>query len=159
MGCIYKRGKTWWIKYSRNGRGYYESSGSRKHEDAKRLLRLREGDIERGVPVTPKAGRMRFQEAADDLLTDYQINKRRSYADVKRRIDIGLEPFFRGRRMVHISTADVNRYVKHRQDSGAANATVNRELAGGRPSWGAPDQSLAPPIAVVAPGSLDPRSP
>ena len=36
MGCIYKRGKIYWIKYSRAGRGYYESSGSRKHEDAKK---------------------------------------------------------------------------------------------------------------------------
>lgn len=51
MGCIYKRGKTYWIKYSRNGRPYFESSGSKKHEDAKRLLRLREGDIARvGCP-------------------------------------------------------------------------------------------------------------
>ena len=38
MGCIYKRGKVWWIKYSRDGRGFYESSGSRKQGDAKRLL-------------------------------------------------------------------------------------------------------------------------
>ena len=36
MGCIYKRGKVWWINYSRGGRGYYESSGSRKHDDAKK---------------------------------------------------------------------------------------------------------------------------
>ena len=36
MGCIYKRGKVWWIKYSRGRRGYYESSGSRKHDDAKK---------------------------------------------------------------------------------------------------------------------------
>ena len=63
MGCIYKRGRIYWIKYSRSGRGYYESSGSKKHEDAKRLLRLREGDIERGVAVTPRIGRMRFEEA------------------------------------------------------------------------------------------------
>ena len=60
MGCIYKRGATWWIKYSRNGRPYFESSGSTKHEDAKRLLRLREGDIARGVAVTPRIGRIRF---------------------------------------------------------------------------------------------------
>ena len=94
MGCIYKRGKTYWINYSRNGRPYFESSGSKKHEDAKRLLRLREGDIARGVPVTSQIGRMRFQEAADDLLTDYLVNKRRSYANVERRVRLGLEPFF-----------------------------------------------------------------
>ena len=51
MGCIYKRGTVWWVKYSRSGRAYFESSGSKKHEDAKRLLRLREGDIaKKGCP-------------------------------------------------------------------------------------------------------------
>ena len=55
MGCIYQRGRVYWVKYSRAGRAYYESSGSQKHGDAKRLLRLREGAIERGVPVTPLA--------------------------------------------------------------------------------------------------------
>ena len=61
MGCIYQRGRVYWIKYSRAGRAYFESSGSTKHEDAKRLLRRREGDIERGVPVTPRVGRLRFE--------------------------------------------------------------------------------------------------
>jgi len=129
MGCIYKRGKTYWIKYSRNGRPYFESSGSKKHEDAKRLLRLREGDIARGVPVTSQIGRMRFQEAADDLLTDYRVNKRRSYANVERRVRLGLEPFFGGRRMTQITTADVQRYVQAQQAAGAANASINRDLA------------------------------
>ena len=129
MGCIYKRGATWWIKYSRNGRPYFESSGSKKKEEATRLLRLREGDIARGVPVTSQIGRMRFQEAADDLLTDYRVNKRRSYANVERRVRLGLEPFFRGRRMTQITTADVQRYVQAQQEAGAANASINRDLA------------------------------
>ena len=129
MGCIYKRGKIYWIKYSRAGRGYYESSGSRKHGDAKRLLRLREGDIERGVPVTPKVGRVTFEEAAEALVTDYRVNGRRSIDHVQRRVRLGLEPWFRGRRMAQITPDDVQRFVEHRQTAGAANATINRELA------------------------------
>ena len=72
---------------------------------------------------------MRFEEAASDLLTDYLVNKRRSYGSVERRVRLGLEPFFRGRRLAHISTADVNRFINARQTAGASNATVNRELA------------------------------
>ncbi|MFC1815162.1 hypothetical protein ACFL0M_04300 [Thermodesulfobacteriota bacterium] len=45
MGTVYKRGKTYWIKYYRNGKPYYESSGSKKDADAKRLLKKREGEI------------------------------------------------------------------------------------------------------------------
>jgi hypothetical protein len=49
-GCIYQRGSTYWIRYSRDGRPYFESSRSKKYDDARRLLRLREGAIEKGAP-------------------------------------------------------------------------------------------------------------
>ncbi len=99
MGHLYQRGSVWWIKYSRAGRAFYESSGSTKHAEAKRLLKLREGDSERGVPITPKVGRMRFDEAAEDFLTEYRVNRRRSYEHAKRRVDRSLTPWFQGRRM------------------------------------------------------------
>ena len=63
MGRLYKRGAVWWIKYYRNGRGMRESSHSTKEGDARRLLKLREGDIEHGLPADPKLNRIRFQEA------------------------------------------------------------------------------------------------
>ncbi len=129
MGCIYQRGRVYWIKYSREGRAYYESSGSKRHEDAKSLLRIREGDIEHGLPITPRVGRMRFEEAADDLLTDYRVNGRKTVDDVERHIEKRLKPFFRQRRLTRITTADVRRYASGRQREGAANATINRELA------------------------------
>ncbi len=128
VGCIYKRGRIYWIKYSRAGRGYYESSGSRKHEDAKRLLRLREGDLERGVPVTPRVGRMRFEEAAEGIVTEYRTNGRKTLGHVERRIRLHLAPFFGGRRMATITTADFRRFMNQRQTAGASNAEINREL-------------------------------
>ena len=50
MGTIYrqKNSKFWWIKYYRNGKPYHESSKSVKETEAKRLLRLREGEIAAG---------------------------------------------------------------------------------------------------------------
>ena len=62
----------------RNGRGLRESSHSTKEGDARRLLKLREGDIEHGLPVDPKLNRIRFEEAAEDLKTEYAVNGRRS---------------------------------------------------------------------------------
>jgi hypothetical protein len=73
-----KASKNWWIKYYRNGRAFRESSGRTKEKDAKRLLRLREGDIEHGLAVTPQVGRIRFEEAAADVLNDYRTNGKRS---------------------------------------------------------------------------------
>src|ERR1700681_3568902 len=129
MGELKKRGHIWWVRYYRNGRRHEESSHSDTREDAVRLLKVREGDVARGLPVTPKIGRLPFDEAAEDLLNDYRVNGKRSLNDVKRRIDKGLMPWFTGRRMASITTADARSYVAHRQAAGAANATINRELA------------------------------
>lgn len=129
MGSIYQRGNVYWIKYHRQGRPFYESSGSTAHEDAKRLLQLREGDIARGVPVTPQVNRCTIDELLADVVTDYTINKRKSLGDLQRRLDLHLLPHFAGRRAAQITTADIRRYTAARQEAGAANAQINRELA------------------------------
>ena len=33
------------------------------YEEARDLLKVKEGDIAKGVPVSPKAGRVRFEDA------------------------------------------------------------------------------------------------
>jgi integrase len=115
MGELKQRGQIWWIRYYKNGRRYEESSGSEKESDAKSLLRLREGDIERGVAITPKVGRIRFDEAVKDVINDYRTNRKRSLDDVKRRIERHLTPFFGNRRMASITTADIREYIDSRQ--------------------------------------------
>ncbi len=129
MGSIYKRGNVWWVKYHRSGRPFYESSGSAVHEDAKNLLKLREGDIARGVPVTPQVNRCTIDELLADVVTDYEVNGKKSLHDVRRTITLHLLPHFGGRRAAQIGTADVRRYTAERQAAGASNATINRELA------------------------------
>lgn len=76
-----------------------------------------------------QTGQLRFEEAAADLLTDYRVNGRRALSYVERLIRKALTPRFGGRRMASLSTADVRAYVDQRQADGAANATINRELA------------------------------
>lgn len=115
MGELRKRGQTWWIRYYRNGKRHEESSGSTKETDAKSLLRVREGDIERGIAITPKVGRIRFEEAVKDVLNDYRTNRKRSLDDVERRIEKHLTPFFGNRRMTSITTADIREYIDSRQ--------------------------------------------
>ena len=114
MGTIYRRGETYWIQYFRSGKRYRESTGSEKETDAKRLLRLREGDIERGLPVTPRVGRLTFDEAATDLRNDYTVNGRKSLRDAECRIEVAPAPVFGGRRMAGITTADVNAFTSDR---------------------------------------------
>ena len=129
MGEVRQRGNVWWIRYYRNGKRYEESSGSEKKGAAIDLLKIREGDGARGLPVTPKIGRLRFEEAAQDVENDYSTNGKRSLSHVKTRTKNHLSPFFAGRRMTSITTADVRGYIASRQAAKASNAEINRELA------------------------------
>jgi integrase len=79
------------------------------------LLKIREGDIAHGLPVNPKLNRIRFDEAADDLKTEYSVNGRRSADELERRIRLHLLPHFDGRRLASITTADVNAFILTRQ--------------------------------------------
>jgi integrase len=139
MGEVKQRGKVWWVRYYRDGRRYEESSGSAKKGAAIDLLKIREGDGAKGLPITPKIGRLRFEEAVADVVNDYRVNGKRSIAHVERRIRKHLSPYFGGRRMVAITTTDIRAFVASRlavkpqengtEIPGASNAEINRELA------------------------------
>ena len=118
----------WWIKYQVAGRPVCISSGSDKKEDAKRLLKLREGDVEKGIPVTAEVNRITFDDAVKDLINDYTTNKRRSLRVLELRLKKHLTPFFTRRRLTTISTLDIRAYTAKRQAAGASNASINRDL-------------------------------
>jgi hypothetical protein len=118
----------WWIRYSVGGQLQCVSSESYKRADAVRLLKEREGNVAKGMPITADVGKIQFEEATDDLLTDYRINKRRSLRTVTLRIRKHLTPFFGERRLAGITPPLIRQYIARRQASGASNATINRDL-------------------------------
>ena len=118
----------WWIKYQVGGRPHCVSSHSEKKEDATRLLRAREGDLVKGVPIPAHVGRVTFEEAAADLVNDYTTNRRRSLRVVTLRVAKHLTPFFARRRLMTITTADARAFTARRQAAGASNAAINRDL-------------------------------
>src|SRR5258708_18901801 len=151
MGSLYKRqqiigvdetGKkryrelpTIWIKYYQNGRAVRQRTGKTKERVARRMLRAREGDVEHGIPITPKMGRITSEDAVKDLLNDYTVNGKKTHDDVKRRIDLHLakqqvdeRKIFAGRKLANITTSDIRAYVAARLADKAAPANINREL-------------------------------
>ncbi len=96
MGSVYLRqgSKKYWIKYVQHGRVIRESTESKNIADARRMLKTREGDVVRGIPIDPEVGRITFEEAAADLLNDYAMNRKKTYDDARRRIRKHLEPYF-----------------------------------------------------------------
>ena len=154
MGSIYKRGQTYWVKYYRNGKAYRESAKSTKEGAAKRLLKKREGEVAEGKIPGIYFDRVRWDELAEDYLTEQRQDGRKTVAWTERRIKLHLAPFFGGLRATDITTPRIREYVAKRlectcaeckerfspQDTcpecgsgnlepGAENGTINRELA------------------------------
>jgi integrase len=129
MGQIRKRGKFYQIRYYRNGERIEESTGHTKYDEARNLLKEREGDIAKGAPITARSTRCTFDDAAKDVVNDYQINGKRSKPGVERKIKLHLTPAFGGRTLNAITTADVRAFAVKRLDAGASHAEINRELA------------------------------
>ena len=157
MGSIYKRGKVYWIKYYRNGKPYRETTKSHKEADAKRLLKKREGEISEGKLPGIYFDCVTFDELAEEFLRDYRINQKKSLVRAERSVN-HLNKYFEGMRVPQITNPMINEYIENRLQCsckkcnekfqadeiendtcpscgkeslkpGAANATINRELA------------------------------
>jgi integrase len=128
MGTIYKRNKTYWIKYYRNGKPYYETSKSDKETDAKRLLKKREGEISEGKLPGIYFDKVVYGELKAELLTDYELNGRKSLNRVKISLQ-HLDKDFKGVKVVNIDTSRIKKYIDKRLDEGVSNSTINRELS------------------------------
>ena len=128
MGSIFKRGGKLWVKYYRNGKCYRESSGSEKKMVAKKLLEIREGEIAQGKLPGIVFDSTTFDQLADGLLRDYRINQKRSLIRAERSVD-HLKKSFEGVKATGITSPVIQQYVEKRITEGAANATINREMA------------------------------
>jgi hypothetical protein len=90
-------------------------------------LKEREGRVAAGQPILRRADRILYEEVAGDLRQYYQSTGSRNLEEAEYRLK-HLSAFFTGQRIVTINPARITAYVTHRQDGGAANATINREL-------------------------------
>ena len=86
IGSVFQRGAVWWVKYYRNGNPYRETSGSEKESEARKLLKRRLGEIALGRFIGPDAERVTIRELAEDYLTDYRINARKSLDKAERMV-------------------------------------------------------------------------
>lgn len=128
MGRVFKRGSAWWIGYYHRGKEFRESSQSESEARARKLLKKRLGEIGRGRLIGPVEEKVTFEEMAEDLLRDYQVNARRALSAIQFPIR-HLRESFAPDKALDITTDRVKAHIARRQEAGASNATINRELA------------------------------
>lgn len=131
-GRIWRKGSTWWIQYYSHGRQMRESSRSDQESDAKKLLRVRLGEVALGVHRPERE--LSYEEIRDGFLADYSTNHRKSlYFDKegKPRLDKveNLNSFFSGYRVSEIDTDAMRAFAKKLQAQGRRDSTVNRSLS------------------------------
>lgn len=115
-GTVYRKGRFWWIAYKHpDGTRKQESTGSERRKVANALLLKRVGARENNLPVIERAEQLTFHDAAQAMIDDFVANKKKSEPVVRRRIDLHLKPFFGGRRLIGITSADVTAFVAKRQ--------------------------------------------
>jgi integrase len=136
MGSIFKQrnkqtgweGDTWYIKYYRNGKPYVECTKSTKKGVAEKLLKMREGQIVEGKFYGLQAEKTSFEDLKKGLLTDYDVNARKSRWRIEISID-HLEKHFSGKLANEITATHIEDYIEARKRDGAQNGTINRELS------------------------------
>ena len=140
-----KESAVWWIRYSHHGVKFRESSKSESAAGARELLKERLGQAGIGRPVTPAVRRTTLQNLRDLVIQDYDQNQ----YDTRRRQEEAfahLIAFFNADCLADkITTSRLGEYIawrrrqpkgpqsgrnaRRRRTIGAANATINRELA------------------------------
>src|SRR5581483_2569677 len=124
-----KKGSRYWhMSYWVRGHEVRVSTGEGDEKRAVQVLRRRVADVVRGEAV-PDEDRTTLGELLDMLWRDYEINGRGWIKTVKYPMRHVAGFFGENTKAMTITTDRVQQYVQHRQAEGAANATINLELA------------------------------
>jgi integrase len=150
-GCVFTAGsKTKWIRYYVNGRAITENTHSTDQKTAEGILQARIYEVGQGS-IVPDSGVSKITVGSlyEEVARDYSINERKSTCDLKMRWENHLKPFFGHFRPANVSSDLVARYIDQRKQEGAANASINRELAVLKRAFHLGRQCTPPKVRVV----------
>ena len=126
MGCLYRRGKIWWMAYMVDGRQHCESTGTSNKRLAQKILDKRKGEIAEGRFNLPKSNPPLLWEWAEQFLGSIvHPNTKRTYSSC---IQMLLN-FFGNARLSQITAGRIEDFKLSRRNDGTGPATINRNLA------------------------------
>jgi integrase len=120
--------KRWVIQYYLDGRRIREATGLESKRKAQDLLNERLSQVSRGELVRPERRPRRVQDLYHALEENTKVHRPKSLKDLRGRWR-HLKPVFAYVFAFKLTTDGITRYAQLRQEEGAANATINRELA------------------------------
>jgi integrase len=116
------------MAYFVNGKEVRESTKESDEKKAQRVLRWKVAEVLHGEAI-PHESRLTLDGLFTMLTADYEINQRRSLKVLPYPLRHLRDFFGDGAKAVAITTDQVHRYIKHRQNESASSATINIELA------------------------------
>lgn len=112
------------MQYFHRGRRFRMSTGCDRQKDAQDVLRRKIVDIEQQDSSTDTVASL-----YDGIEHDYATNGRKSLPHLKSLWSNHLKAYFSTILAADLTPDQISEYVRKRRDAGAANASINRELA------------------------------
>lgn len=129
-GSIFRKGKCrkWVIQFYKDGRRVREATGETEWAEAAILLRQRLNEVAKGEHIKHSRRTVRIGDLYEALAKLTEIRRPSRPRELPGRWK-HLGPVFAAKVARDLRTPEVNDYVLMRQRAGAANASINRELA------------------------------
>jgi integrase len=169
LGHVRLRGDIYYIKYYKDGKPFYESSGSKFKQDAINLLKTRTAS-----PVAVKSVTVKIGELLDDYEAYAKVHNAKSYETFGKVIAgrgppeekaTPLREFWEDRKASKITSRTIDDYIekrlaekKQRGGGDVTAATVNRELAVLRKAFNLAKEATPPKVGFVPKFRMLPES-
>lgn len=149
MGSVYKRGETWWIRYSKDGQQFRKSSKSTVKTVAEAMLTRIENELLDSVDPAYRFGSVRISDLLGLVRDDYALNGYKS-ADRLEQYIAHLTRHLHNPPANKVTTQMLTGYRRKRGRDGASPATINRELSALRRGFRLALENT-PPLVVRVP--------
>jgi integrase len=131
FGTIYRQRKSrfFWMQYFVAGQRFRESTRCDRQKDAQQVLKNKLLDIQQSAPSEGHNAPATIAGLYAIIEADYEMNGRKSLPHLRILWKNHLEPFFAAIATTKLSSDQIVEYACRRRADGAANASINRELA------------------------------